>query len=96
MSWALPRRRNRAPATAPRFYMLTLPRIIAHRGASGDAPENTIAAFRAAAAADILCWRRQVLTDLRASGVLTLDCFPEHLTAPLINEYIRIKARNLL
>ena len=31
--------------------MLELPRIIAHRGASGSAPENTIAAFRAAAAA---------------------------------------------
>ncbi len=31
--------------------MLKLPHIIAHRGASGSAPENTIAAFRAAAAA---------------------------------------------
>ncbi len=31
--------------------MLELPRIIAHRGASASAPENTIAAFRAAAAA---------------------------------------------
>ena len=31
--------------------MIALPRIIAHRGASGTAPENTLAAFRAAAAA---------------------------------------------
>ena len=52
--------------------------------------------FRAAAAADILCWRRQVLSDLRQAGVLTLDCFPERLTAPLINEYMRIKSRHLL
>ena len=52
--------------------------------------------FRAAAAADILCWRRQVLTDLRHAGVLTLDCFPEDLTAPLINEYMRIKSQHLL
>ena len=36
---------------APFFFMLELPRIIAHRGASGSAPENTLAAFRAAAAA---------------------------------------------
>jgi uncharacterized protein (DUF58 family) len=54
------------------------------------------ALYRAVAAADILLWRRQVLTELRQSGVLTLDCFPESLTAPLINEYIRIKARHLL
>lgn len=52
--------------------------------------------YRAAAAADILCWRRQVLVDLQRSGALTLDCFPEDLTAPLINEYMRIKARHLL
>jgi uncharacterized protein (DUF58 family) len=57
---------------------------------------NKAAFFRAAAAADILCWRRQVLTDLRQSGVLTLDCFAERLTAPLINEYMSIKARSLL
>lgn len=54
------------------------------------------ALFRAAAAADILLWRRQVLTDLRHQGVLTLDCFPEKMTAPLINEYMRIKSHHLL
>ena len=52
--------------------------------------------YRGAAAADILCWRRQVLTDLQRSGALTLDCFPEGLTAPLISEYMRIKGRHLL
>ncbi|WP_010584415.1 DUF58 domain-containing protein [Schlesneria paludicola] len=52
--------------------------------------------YRAAAAADILCWRRQVLSDLQRSGALTLDCFPEGLTAPLITEYMRIKGRHLL
>jgi glycerophosphoryl diester phosphodiesterase len=31
--------------------MIQIPRIIAHRGASGTAPENTLAAFRAAAVA---------------------------------------------
>jgi uncharacterized protein (DUF58 family) len=54
------------------------------------------ALYRAAAAADILTWRQQVLADLEAKGVLSLDVFPEGLTAPLINSYLEIKARHLL
>ncbi|HEX5442581.1 MAG TPA: DUF58 domain-containing protein [Pirellulales bacterium] len=54
------------------------------------------ALFRAAAAADILAWRNQVLADLEAKGVLALDVYPEGLTAPLINSYLEIKARHLL
>ncbi len=54
------------------------------------------ALFRAAAAADILVWRRQVLADLASRGVLSVDVFPEDMTAPLINRYLEIKARNLL
>lgn len=52
--------------------------------------------FRAAAAAEILTWRHQVLTDLTHKGVLALDVFPEDMTAPLINQYLEIKARHLL
>jgi uncharacterized protein (DUF58 family) len=52
--------------------------------------------FRAAAAAEILTWRHQVLIDLASRGVLTVDTFPEELTAPLINRYLEIKARHLL
>ncbi len=52
--------------------------------------------FRAAAAAEILCWRHEVLTDLQHQGVLALDVFPENLTAPLINQYLEVKARHLL
>lgn len=52
--------------------------------------------FRAAAAVDILDWRDGVLRNLKRSGALTLDVFPEDLTAPLVNEYLRIKARHLL
>jgi len=33
------------------FFRLPAPRVIAHRGASGDYPENTLVAFHAAAAA---------------------------------------------
>jgi uncharacterized protein (DUF58 family) len=52
--------------------------------------------YRAAAAAEILTWRRQVLRDLVAQGVLALDLFPEQMTAPLVNRYLEIKARHLL
>ncbi len=52
--------------------------------------------YRAAAAADILLWRDQVLTDLQHRGVLVVDAFPEDLTAPLVNQYLDIKAKHLL
>jgi uncharacterized protein (DUF58 family) len=52
--------------------------------------------WRYAAAADIIAWRHQVLTDLHSKGVLSVDVFPEHLTAPLVNRYLEIKARHLL
>jgi uncharacterized protein (DUF58 family) len=54
------------------------------------------ALYRAAAAAEILIWRHQVLSDLTSKGVLSLDVFPEKLTAPLVNSYLNIKARHLL
>jgi uncharacterized protein (DUF58 family) len=60
----------------------------------GDASGWTI--FERAAAANILSWRRQVLTDLQHRKILLLDVFPEQMTAPLINQYLAIKARNLL
>lgn len=52
--------------------------------------------YRAAAAAEILTWRHQVLTDLEHRGVLSLDVFPEDMAAPLVNRYLEIKARHLL
>jgi uncharacterized protein (DUF58 family) len=68
------------------------------RGAAAGAaaPARRAAFYRAGAAADILCWRQQVLSDLRHDGVLTLDVRPEELTAALVNEYLAIKARHLL
>jgi len=52
--------------------------------------------WRAAAASEILTWRHQVLNDLQSKGVLSLDVFPEEMTAPLVNRYLEIKARHLL
>ncbi len=65
-------------------------RAVQHPAPSGKA------LYRAAAAAQIINWRQQVLTDLEHKGVLALDVFPEDMTAPLINRYLDIKARHLL
>ena len=48
------------------------------------------------AAAEIITWRHQVLTNLEHQGVLTIDTFPEHMTTLLINRYLEIKACHLL
>ncbi len=61
-----------------------------------SATESDESLYPAAAAADVLLWRRQVLADLQASGVLTVDVFPDQLTARLVNRYLDIKARHLL
>lgn len=52
--------------------------------------------YRAAAAAGILLWRDQVLKDLEHRGVLLVDAFPDELTAPLVNQYLEVKAKHLL
>lgn len=58
--------------------------------------EQTESLFNAAAAAQILNWRHDVLNTLSHQGVFSLDVMPEDLTAPLINQYLEIKARHLL
>lgn len=52
--------------------------------------------YRSAAASQLLLWRDQVLKNVQARGALTLDLFPEKMTASLVNEYLEIKARHLL
>lgn len=54
------------------------------------------ALYQAAAAAEILSWRHQVISDLSHQGVLCLDVFPHEMTAPLVNKYLDVKARHLL
>ena len=65
-----------------------------HGTAAENSPDEQL--FPAAAAADILTWRHQILADLETKGVLSLDVFPEQMTAPLVNRYLDIKARHLL
>lgn len=52
--------------------------------------------YTAAAAAEMLTWRHHVLNSLLHQGALILDAFPEQLSAPLVNRYLEIKARQML
>lgn len=52
--------------------------------------------YAGAVAASMLTWRDRAIASLRNRGALTLDAFPDELTAPLINQYLQIKARHLL
>lgn len=64
---------------------------------AADAPDgDPFQMYRAAAAADILLWRDQVIKDLVYRGVLVVDAFPDELTAPLVNQYLEVKAKHLL
>ncbi|TWU41753.1 DUF58 domain-containing protein [Novipirellula artificiosorum] len=64
---------------------------------AADSPSGSrFSMYRSAAAADILLWRHQVLKDLEHRGVLVVDAFPDELTAPLVNQYLEIKAKHLL
>jgi len=65
-------------------------------GAAQPLPGDDGSLYQAAAACEIIDWRRGVLADLHSKGVLSLDVFPEQLTAPLVNAYLDIKARHLL
>lgn len=52
--------------------------------------------YEAAAAAELLAWRDQLVRDLRKAGALVLDVFPRDLTPALVNQYLEVKARHLL
>jgi uncharacterized protein (DUF58 family) len=64
--------------------------------AADVAPADEAQRDTARAAGEIVNWRRGVLSDLQSKGVLSLDVFPEQMTAPLVNRYLEIKARHLL
>lgn len=52
--------------------------------------------FRQTAALEIVSRRDLLLRNLRQTGVLALDLVPGGVTASIVNEYLRIKDRNML
>ena len=59
-------------------------------------PKTETQYFRRAAAAEYLMWRHKAIENMKKRGVLCLELHPENLSASLINEYLRVKAANLL
>ncbi len=79
------------------LYEHARPENLAIAGAGHDA--NDVLLQRqaiAGAALRIIEWREQAISRLTNRGVLTLDTWPDKLTAPLVNRYLEIKARGLL
>jgi uncharacterized protein (DUF58 family) len=52
--------------------------------------------YRRGAAAEIVLWRERLVRDLRAAGALVLHTAAATLTPALVNQYLRIKAQQML
>lgn len=65
-------------------------------GQINTSPLDETKTYRAAAAAEMLVWREEVLSGLRHKGVLVVDAFPDELSAPMVNQYLQVKAQHLL
>jgi uncharacterized protein (DUF58 family) len=48
------------------------------------------------AAAETLRWRKGMVRELKRAGAHVLEVTPRELTARLVNQYLQIKARQLL
>jgi uncharacterized protein (DUF58 family) len=59
-------------------------------------PENASAAYRQAAAEELLLEREQALATMRRSGVHVLDVPPKLLAPSIVDRYLELKARMLL
>ncbi len=59
-------------------------------------PETDLDAFHTAAAAQILTGQSTEAASLREAGIMLIDTPPDLLTERLINEYLSVKARNLM
>jgi len=59
-------------------------------------PETDLDAYHTAAAAQVLTGQSHEAASLREAGIMLIDTPPDLLTERLINEYLSIKARNLM
>ena len=59
-------------------------------------PESDLDAYHTAAAAQVLTGQSHEAASLREAGIMLIDTPPDLLTERLINEYLSIKARNLM
>jgi hypothetical protein len=59
-------------------------------------PTGDIEAFQVAGAAEMQAAHTRQVAKLREAGVLVVETLPEHLTADVINQYLEVKARQMM
>jgi uncharacterized protein (DUF58 family) len=59
-------------------------------------PKNIEQMYRASAAQELTSRRELLLARLRDQGALTLDLDPAHLTAEVLNQYLKVKERAMV
>lgn len=63
---------------------------------AGQPLVNAQAVYRQAVAQQLIDERQLLLDTLKRRGVLTLDVAAEHLTLSVVNQYLRLKARQMI
>ena len=59
-------------------------------------PENAGEMFEVAAAQELVHRRETLVGRVRNKGALALEISPNKLTTALVNQYLRVKERNLI
>ncbi len=85
----------------PRLMPRHLPVVVTIRDPALDEEANqgldtSNAVYRRAVAEQLIDERRLLLDTLQRQGVLTLDVAAEHLTMSVVNQYLRLKARQYI
>ena len=80
----------------PYLPLCVLLQDVGLRAMANRVPETDLDAFHTAAAAQILTGQSHEAAALREAGIMLIDTPPDLLTERLINEYLSIKARNLM
>ncbi len=82
--------------TTPHVLVCVFIRDRALSALASRVPEDDVEAFQSAGAAELMTTQTRKLAELRDSGVLVIETFPNELNASLINQYLDLKARHLL
>ena len=80
----------------PYLPLCVLLQDVGLRAMADRIPETDLDAYYTAAAAQVLTGQSHEAASLREAGIMLIDTPPDLLTERLINEYLSIKARNLM
>jgi uncharacterized protein (DUF58 family) len=80
----------------PYLPLCVLLQDVGLRALADRIPDTDLDAYHTASAAQILTGQSHEAASLREAGIMLIDTPPDLLTERLINEYLSIKARNLM